>query len=357
VRFAVDSTRPLAEEPGTGHNRWHPEIAPLVAVEPGETITLETRDGIDGQLGRGSTADDVRRLDLGLGHPLTGPVEVAGAGPGDVLEVELVDFESVDVGVTAVIPGFGFLADEFPDPYVVLWEISDGRATAAELPGVAVPADMFPGVIGVAPSHGLMAEMRRREEELRADGGPVADDLPDRAVPALAAGGLRTIPPRETGGNMDVRQLAAGSRVFFPVHVPGARFSIGDLHFAQGDGEVCGTAIEVAGAATLRFSLHRQPAWRGRFPWSETPPRPGRAAFVTTGLPLAPDGANEPMNLTLCARNALLEMISYLVAVRGLTREAAYVLASATVDLRISQVVDVPNPVVAAVLPLDIFEP
>ena len=356
MRVTVDPTRPLAEEPRTGHNRWHPDLDPIATVRPDEEITLETRDGIDGQLTPASTADDIHTLDLGLAHPLTGPIAVEGAEPGDVLEVELVDFESADVGITAVIPGFGFLADEFPDPYLAVWEIDGGRARAPQIPGVSVPGDMFPGVIGVSPSHVLMAEMRQREEELRARGGPVADDLPDRAVPAFASDGLRTIPPRETGGNVDVRQLVAGSRAFFPVHVPGARFSIGDLHFAQGDGEVCGTAIEVAGAATLRFRLHSQPAWCGRFPWCETPPRQERASFVTTGLPITAEGRNEPMDLTLAARNALREMISYLVGVRGLTREGAYVLASACVDLRISQVVDIPNPIVAAVLPLDIFE-
>ncbi len=356
VRIAVDRTRPLAAEPQTGHNRWHPDIEPIATVQAGDEITIETRDGLDGQLGRGSVAADVFGLDLGLGHPLTGPIAIEGARPGDLLEVELLAFESAEVGVSAVIPGFGFLTDEFPDPYLVVWEIENGKAVASELPGVAVPAAMFPGVAGVAPSHALMAAMRRREDELRERGGPVADDLPDRAVPQTAASGLRTIPPRETGGNIDVRQLVAGSRVFFPVSVDGALFSIGDLHFAQGDGEVCGTAIEVAGAAAVRIHLHRNPAWIPRFPTAETPSRPERRSFVTMGMPIAADGTNEPMDLTLAARNALREMLDYLEATRGLTRVAAYALASAAVDLRIAQVVDVPNPTVTATLPLDIFE-
>ena len=356
MRIAVDATRPLAAEPGSGHNRWHPEIEPIATVEPGATITLETRDGIDGQLTAASTADDVRQLDLGLGHPLTGPIAVLGAKPGDVLEVELVAFEPTEVGVTAIIPGFGFLADEFSEPFLAVWEIDSGRARSAQVPGVAVAGDMFPGTIGLAPSHELMASSRRREEGIRARGGPVADDLPDRAVPAFAGGGLRTIPPRETGGNLDVRQLVTGSRVYFPVQVPGGLFSVGDLHYAQGDGEVCGTAIELAGAATVRFALHRKPTWAGRFPWCQIPGRPERPAFVTTGLPIRADGSAEAMDLGLAARHALLEMIDHLVAVRGLSREAAYVLASVAVDLRISEVVDVPYPVVAAVLPLDIFE-
>ena len=154
-----------------------------------------------------------------------------------------------------MIPGFGFLADLFTEPYLVKWEIADGVARSAELPGVAVPEDMFAGVVGVAPSpraaRGVPAARGARSRER---GGPVADSLPESAIPPEAADGLRTIPPREIGGNLDIRQLVAGSRLYLPVDVPGALFSIGDLHFAQGDGEVCGTAIEVAGAVTVRFA-------------------------------------------------------------------------------------------------------
>ncbi len=356
MRLRVDASRPLAQEPGSGHNRWHPDLEPIAAVEPGQAITLETRDGIDGQLTRASRHEDVLELDLGLGHPLTGPVYVTDAEPGDVLEIELLDYDAADFGVTALIPGFGFLADLFPDPYLVKWELEGGLARSDELPGVAIPADIFPGVIGVAPSHALLEEMRRREEELAARGGLVADPIPERAVPPSAATGLRTIPPRETGGNMDVRQLVAGSRLFLPVHVPGGLFSVGDLHFAQGDGEVCGTGIEIAGAATLRFHVHGRPAWRARFPSYETPERPARRFFATTGLPLTEEGKNESMDLTLAARGALLEMISYLGATHGFSREAAYALCSVAVDLRLSEVVDVPNPLVSALVPLDIFE-
>jgi len=356
MRLRVDATRPLADEPGSGHNRWHPEIPPLARVQAGEAITLETRDGIDGQLTRENTHEDVLRLSLGLGHPLTGPVFVEGAEPGDLLAVDFLDFETADFGVTAIIPGFGFLHETFDEPYVVKWEIHDGLARSEALPGVAVPADVFPGVVGVAPSLELMAEIRGREEELRGRGGAVAGEEPESAVPREAATGLRTIPPRETGGNLDVRQLVAGSRLLLPVQVPGALFSIGDLHFAQGDGETCGVAIEVAGAATVRLSVVREPAWRPRFPAFETPAQPGRPSFGTTGIPVSSEGRNESLDLTLAARNAVLEMIEYLVATRGFERPAAYVLVSACVDLRLSEVVDVPNPLVSALLPLDIFE-
>ena len=356
MRIRVDATRPLHEEPGTGHNRWSPALEPIATVAPGTEITLETRDGLDGQLGRGNRHEDVLRVSLGRGHPLTGPIAVEGTEPGDVLAVDFVAYETADVGVTAIVPGFGFLADLFPDPYVVVWEIADGLARSDALPGVAVPAALFAGVVGVAPSPALVERFRAREEELRTRGGAVADESPETAVPASAAAGLRTIPPRETGGNLDVPQLVAGSRLLLPVHVPGALFSAGDLHFAQGEGEVCGTGIEVAGAVTVRLGLDRSPAWRPRFPVYETPARPAPRALATTGISLRDDGRNEALDVGLAARWALLEIIDYLTGVRGLGREQAYVLASVAVDLRLSEVVDVPNALVSALLSLDVFE-
>jgi formamidase len=331
------------------HNRWHPGLEPVAVVRPGEEITLETRDGIDGQLTRDSSHADAGRLELGLGHPLTGPIRVEGAEAGGVLEVQLVSYETADFGVTAVIPGFGMLADLFPDPYLVKWEIQDGIARSKELPGMAVPGNPFAGVIGVAPSPERMEEFRRREETLLAAGQPVADASPDSAIPHTAADGLRTIPPRETGGNMDIRQLVAGSKLWLPTDVPGALFSIGDLHFAQGDGEVCGTGIEVAGAVTLRFDVHAVPA--PDFPAFETPDLPARRSFATTGIPV-----DVGMDLNAAARAALLEMIGHLERRYGFDRSAAYALCSAAVDLRISEVVDVPYPLVSALLPLEIFE-
>jgi formamidase len=333
------------------HNRWHPDLEPVAEVAPGDEIRLETEEGLGGQLTRESSHADAGHLNLGLGHPLTGPLYVAGAEPGDALEVEFVCYESADFGTTAVIPGFGFLADLFPEPYLVKWEIADGIARSEELPGVAVPEEMFAGVAGVAPSREQLEKFRRREEALRARGQAVADPLPEAAIPLQAADGLRTIPPRETGGNMDVRQLVAGSRLWLPVEVPGGLFSIGDLHFAQGDGEVCGTAIEVEGAVTLRFALHDGGDRRTRFPAYETPPRPGRRAFATTGIPV-----DTGMDLNAAARTALLEMIDHLERTYGFERPAAYALCSVVVDLRISEVVDVPYPVVSALLPLDVFE-
>jgi formamidase len=206
------------------HNRWHPDLEPIAEVAPGEEVRLETTDGLAGQLIRDSSHADAGRLNLGLGHPLEGPLYVEGAEPGDALEVEFVSYEQADFGATAVIPGFGYLPELFPEPYLVKWEIADGLARSEELPGVAVPEATFAGVVGVAPSHERMEEFRRREEALRAQGQRVADPFPEAAVPPEAAGGLRTIPPRETGGNMDIPQLVAGSMLWLPVDVPGALF-------------------------------------------------------------------------------------------------------------------------------------
>jgi len=334
----------------SAHNRWHPDLEPVATVQPGEEITLETRDGLDGQVPRGSSLADVVTLDLGLGHPLTGPVYVEGATPGDVVDIELVGYEPADFGMTPVIPGFGFLADELTDPYLVTWEIADGEARSPELPGVVITGDPFAGVIGVAPAHELLQEILQRERALADAGAPVADQLPETAIPAAAGTGLRTIPPREIGGNLDIKQLVAGSRLTLPVQVDGALISVGDLHFAQGDGEVCGTGIEIAGAVTLRVSV-RTPERPLRLPSFETPARPAGRSFATTGIAL-----DIPMDIDAAARVALLEMIDHLEARLGVPRAAAYALCSVAVDLRISQVVDVPYPLVSALLPLDIFE-
>ncbi len=215
---------------------------------------------------------------------------------------------------------------------------------------MTVPEDMFAGVVGVAPSHERLEVFRRREEALEASGQPVADPLPEAAIPPEAADGLRTIPPRETGGNLDVRQLVAGSKLWLPVDVPGALFSIGDLHFAQGDGEVCGTGDRGRRRRDRALRAASRRCAR-RFPTFETPARPGRRSFATMGIPV-----DEGMDLNAATRAALLEMIDHLERTYGFDRPAAYALCSVAVDLRVSEVVDVPYPVVSALLRLDVFD-
>jgi formamidase len=364
---SIDRTRPLHAEPKTGHNRWHPDIAPAVEVDEGEEVALETRDGIDGHLNAKSTEADFASLRVGAIHPLTGPVLVKGARTGDLLEVEFVDIVPQRWAFTAIIPGLGFLRDVMTTPFLVHWDIADGWATSRQLPRVRIPEGSFMGVSGVAPSHAQVDAWARREAELLARGGLVFPPDAGGAVPAsgpAATHGLRTLPPRENGGNFDVKQLTKGSRLLLPVAVDGALFSTGDGHFAQGDGEVCVTAVEMGATCVVRFRVHRGEAERKdirwpRFQHSDYFLNPRFAVpqkfSATMGMPVDDKGVNQGENLTLACRNALHNMIA-LLQERGYTREQAYCICSVAVDLRVSNVVDVPNYVVSALLPEEIFQ-
>ena len=293
----------------TVHYVWDNAIPPRIEIDPGDTVVFRCRDSSDGYYRRGMTSADVARR-VSKGHPLTGPVGIRGARPGDVLQVDVRELVPGDLGYTSFRPGIGLLRDDFTEPYLKLWEL---RGQAAELrPGMRVPLAPFLGVMGVA-----LAE----------------------------PGAHVTAPPRSNGGNMDIKQLTAGSTLYLPVWVDGALFSCGDGHAAQGDGEVCITAIETTMTATLRFTVRRDI----RLAWPELETslaRPRGRHYATTGI--APD-------LMEAARQAVRGMIGHLVERRGLSREDAYILSSVSVDLRISEVVDAPNWVVSAFLPLDIF--
>jgi formamidase len=367
---SIDPSKPLGEEPGTGHNRWHENIEPVVEVDPGDTVVYETRDAFDGQLNGESTAEEVRNLDLSGVHPLTGPVFVKGAEPGDLLEVKLVTVEAdpwEQWGYTVEVPGFGFLRDDFPEPYIVHWRLHGNEyAESEQLPGVRIRCNPHPGVLGLAPSAELRQRATERESALAERGGFALLPDPEGAVPAdgeIAREGLRTIPPRETAGNIDIKQLSPGSTVLLPVYAEGGLVSTGDVHYAQGDCEACGTAIEVRTRVHLRFGIRKGEAERRGIQDLQyfrddyfTPPELAapRRFFATTGIGVHKDGTNESEDLSLSAKNALLNMIEHLET-RGFGRQQAYALCSVAVDLRISQVVDVPNLLVSALLPLDIF--
>ncbi len=338
-----------------GHNRWHPDVEPLWFVRAGDVVTLDAPVGTGGQIGPQSTHDDLLTLDLSQ-DVLVGPVHVEGARPGDVLAVQILDVEPDEFGFSGIFPGFGFLADVFPGPYIVKWDLDGRHARSDELPGVAVPAEPFPGTIGVAPSHDLVEHVKRREDELANRLGLDLSEFSPPPIPPSVADGLGTLPPREIGGNMDVRQLGVGSRLFFPVHMPGALLSLGDVHFAQGEGEVCGSAIEIGARVTVKVDVVSAPQWVPRFPVYETAAQQGRRYLATTGISLRDDGTNELLDINLAARRALFELIDYLAATYRFTREASYVLASVAADLRISAAVDIPNALVSALLPLDVFE-
>ena len=362
----IDRSKPLADEPHLGHNRYHPDIAPVAEVGEGEEIALETRDALDGQITPQTTVADVAALDAGAVHPLTGPVFVKGAMPGDILEIEFTDIIAQPTAFSAILPGLGFLRDVMTQPFLVHWQIRDGWASSAQIPGVRIPGAPFMGVSAVAPSAGKLAEWTAREQRVIDRGGLVFPPDAQGAVPAGPCGlsGLRTVPPRENGGNFDVKQLTKGAKLFLPVFVEGGLFSTGDGHFAQGDGEVCVTAVEMGATAVVRFKLHKGLATRRKFSspvfsretYFADPRFAAPERFLgVMGMPINAAGEIEAENLTLACRNAVLNMIE-LLQERGFSREQAYVICSVAVDLRISNVVDVPNYVVSALLPQAIFD-
>ena len=362
----VDWGKTLLEEPGTGHNRWHPDIPPVVRCAPGDEVVLETRDAFDGQMGPAAPLEVVAAPNLDVVHPLTGPVYVEGAEPGDVLAVEILDIEPDRYGYTVQVPGFGFLRDVFPEPFKVSWDIADGWATSADLPGVRIPGSPFMGTIGLTPGHELLAATTAREQALLERGGFVLPPSAASAVPtdpAIAATALRTVPPREQAGNVDIKQLGKGAVLLIPVDTAGGLFSAGDAHFAQGDCETCGTAIEMRATLRVRFTVRKGEAAAKnirdlRFTREDyyLPPEfaAPRRFSATTGISVTKDGVNHSEDITLAARNALLNMIEHL-GERGWTRQQAYAICSVAVDLKISQVVDAPNMLVSAFLPEDIF--
>lgn len=358
----LDTSKRLATQSTKGHNRWHPELPPVLKVDPNDVVELDTLDALDCQIDQSRAVADASSWDLNAAHPLTGPVWINGAEPGDLLEVQLLDILAARSGWTAQLPGFGFLRDLFPEPHLVRWHIDGSYAESPDLPRVRIPEASFPGVIGVAPSMAQLERIILRERATALRGGMVMPPEPHGAIPAfepIASQGLRTIPPREIGGNFDVKQLVKGTNVYLPVWTEGALFSIGDAHFAQGDGEVCGSAIEMSATFHLRFELHKGAA-RDRnihgMQFSGVERSISRRYYATTGLSMRGEEVQESEDATLAARNALLAMIGHLQE-RGFNRQQAYSICSVAVDLRLSEVVDVPNFVVTAFLPLDIFVP
>jgi acetamidase/formamidase len=302
--------------PDAYHLAWDNSFEPAVEIEPGAEVGFAVRDASDQQLGPGSTSADVAALDFARVNPVAGPVFVKGARPGDALEVEILEFDARDWGWTAIIPGFGLLAEEFPDPWLRISKVDPERRAVVFSDSVTLPYEPFPGTIGVAPPE------------------PGAHSI---------------VPPRRWGGNMDIKHLRAGTTLLLPVGVEGALFSVGDTHAAMGDAEVCGTAVETAMDITLRISLRRNldlPAPQYRIPAGELARTEQSAYHVCTGV--APD-------LMEATREATRALIAHLVEERGLDRQEAYALCSVAADLRIHEVVDAPNWLVGAFIPDDIF--
>jgi acetamidase/formamidase len=300
------------------HHGWDHSIPPAARIAPGDELEFDVADASGGQLGENSTVHDVAKLDFSKVNPVAGPVFVDGAEPGDVLKVTLLSFVPSGWGWTANIPGFGLLADEFKEPALHLWHYDPASLAPASFGRWGkVPLKPFTGTIGVAP----------------------------------AAPGLHSIvPPRRVGGNMDVRDIALGTELFLPVEVAGALFSVGDTHAAQGDGEVCGTAIESPMRVALRFDLlKREPLTFPRFRTAGPVSRhlDAKGYEVTTGI--GPD-------LMAAARDSVRSMIDLLGRQRGMPALDAYLLCSVCGDLRISEIVDMPNWTVSFYLPRIVFD-
>ncbi len=365
--ISIDRSKRLKEEPNTGHNRWHPEVEPIMGIDPGQELSIETRDASDNQIKKGMQASDLPNLDSKVSHPLTGPVFIKGAEPGDLLEIEFVDIVPEKYGWSLFRPTTGLLRDLFRGYYLVHWDIVNGWATSDEIPGVRIPDGCMMGISGVAPSIEQLRKWNKRETELFNNGGNVMLPTSVDAVSNnenILKEGLRTTPPRENGGNMDIKQLTRGSKLFLPVNTKGALFSTGDAHFYQGDSECCLTAIEMQATAVVQFHIHKGEAAAKKIVWPRfshsdyfnTPEWATPKNFIATvGLPIWDDGTQgDEDNITLAARNALINMID-LLEDRGWTREQAYIICSIAADLKISSVVNLPNVLVSAILPENIF--
>ena len=366
-------------------NRYHPAIPAAARAAPGDMIVFHTRDALDSDLTLESNADDLAAVDLNLVHPMTGPVHIEGAERGDVLAVTLVDIEPDQYGYTVIVPGFGFLRDIYTEPYLVNWRLSRTHAVSEQMPGVKIPYEAFMGSVGVLPGEAEVDAWIARESALGAAGGIALPPEPTGALPSSVCGPegshkdkcVRTIPPRENGGNMDVQQMQVGTTLLLPCFIDGCGLFVGDVHYAQGDGEVSGTAIEMGATVTVtteirkgQGSVIKGPEVEGGSQIKEMEPS---KFYQTIGLPLKAAGEvpaphsyldsekikdleNLSEDLTLAARDALIKMIDYIQRKHDLNREQAYILASVAVDLRVGQVVDVPNYVVTAVLNEGVFD-
>jgi formamidase len=390
VVFHVDQSKLMAEQDPPGHNRWHPDIPIVAEVRPGDEFRVECREWTDAQIGNNDSSNDVRDVQLDRCHMLSGPIGIQGAEPGDLLCVDILDLGPVPqevgsapgqgwgyTGVFAKVNGGGFLTDYFPDALKAIWDFHGQQATSRHLPGVRYTGITHPGLFGTAPSAELLARWNERERAL-------IDTDPDRVPPLalapnendalagtltgselqqVAREGARTVPARENGGNHDIKNFTRGSRVYYPVHVPGAKLSGGDLHFSQGDGEItfCG-AIEMGGFIDFgvdlikdgmeKYGVTTNPVF---MPGNVEPRYSEFISFV--GVSVDHDAnTNYYMDATVAYRRACLNAVEYLKKF-GYSGEQAYLLlGSAPIEGRISGIVDIPNACCTLYLPTAIFD-
>lgn len=373
------------EDPGC-INRLHPDIPMAARAQPGQTILFRARDAGDslGTVAEQTTEPESLDRSFGAVHPMAGPVFIEGAQVGDVLKVTLLNIDPGKYGYTSG-GGGGFIPDLVNGQFLAIWRLNREYAESDDIPGVRIPNASFPGVVSTLPGPNQLRIMLEREQALANAGGSVSLPSADGAAPAAVCGPngsspeecLRTIPPREHGGNMDIRYLKAGVSIYLPCFIEGCGLTIGDLHYAQGDGEVSGTAIEMSANvwATTEIikngpDLSRGPHYEGS---SQLLDIPSRRFYAVTGIPIKEPGevppdmqylntdvvaglSNLSNDINLAARNAIDGIVDYIVSTYGYNRNQAYVIASVAVDIRISQLVDAPNVGVTALLPLDIFD-
>lgn len=390
VIFPLDSSKKFEDQKIIGHNRWHPEIPPAATVKRGESFRVDCREWFDGAILNDDSAQDMLEAPLLTVHKLSGPFRVEGAQPGDLLIVDILDVGPIPqedsgplagqgwgyTGIFAKNNGGSFLVDQFPDAYKAIWDFTGQIATSRHVPSVAFPGLTHPGLMGTAPSAALLAKWNKREGEL------IATDphrMPPLALPPEAAHavlgslpaseharvggeGARTAPPRENGGNQDIKNLSKGTRIYYPVFVDGANFSVGDLHFSQGDGEItfCG-AIEMGGFIDLRVDVIK--GGMETYGVSENaiflpgivePQFSEWIAFSGTSVTL--DGEQRYLDSHLSYQRACLHAIDYLTKF-GYSPEQAYLLlGAAPIEGRLSGVVDIPNSCSTVYIPTSIFD-
>ncbi len=363
------------------HNRWHPDLPMVAYVKPGAEFRVECIDWTGGQINNDNSARDILEVDLSKVHYLSGPIGVEGAEPGDLLVVDILDVGVLEesqwgfTGLFAKSNGGGFLDNHYPDARKACWDFHGIYTSSRHIPSVEFAGIMHPGLIGCLPSHDMLSKWNKREAELYAtnpDRVPALATLPyaptahmgkmtGSAAATAAAEAARTVPPREHGGNCDIKDLTRGSKVYFPVYINGGGLSMGDIHFSQGDGEItfCG-AIEMAGYLDLRVSLikggmQKYGVLNPIFQSSPMQPNYNKH-LIFEGISVDETGKQYYLDAHVAYRQACLNAIEYMKKF-GYTGEQAYaILGTAPVQGKISGIVDIPNACATLYLPTDIFQ-
>lgn len=380
--ISVDRSKSPSEQPDPVIvNRWHPDIPMAVQVRPDESFRVECLDWTGGQIKNDDSANDIRDVDLMPCHHLSGPVGIEGAEPGDILVVDILDigpFEDNEWGYTGIFTkenGGGFLTDYFREARKAVWDFNGIFATSRHIPNLKFAGLTHPGIVGCLPSHDLLGKWNKRERALIATDpdrvpplalppdptGVILGNLQGSQLQSAAREGARTIPPREHGGNCDIKNLSRGSRIYLPVYVKNGGLVVGDLHFSQGDGEItfCG-AIEMAGWVDMHVDLIKDGCNKYGITQAMFEPGPMDPNYseylVFEGISVDDAGNQRYMDVTLAYQQACMHAVNYLKKF-GYTGEQVYtILSTAPIEGHVSSVVDLPNACVALEIPTAIFD-